>query len=147
MAGIDISSWTDSIIADRLMEGIYSRSVLPSSYTFSDYKSPMNLNPKQIIFQPEKKMTIVVWNDNTRTTVKCSGEDEFIPEVGFAMALVKKMFPNRRGELIDMINDSYRRALKSNTKKEKKTDEKQLTEKLESFGLKNVTEKVDSEPE
>lgn len=75
--------------------------------------------PKQIIFQPELKTTIVIWKDNSRTVVKCSDGEEFVPEVGFAMALVKKRFPNR-SEFLRMIKKAYVQPVKIKTKKETK---------------------------
>lgn len=66
----------------------------------------VSLIPEQIIFQPELKTTIVKWEDGTITTVKCSDEETFVPEVGVAMALVKKVFPNR-SEFLRMVNSAY----------------------------------------
>jgi len=48
-----------------------------------------NLEPKEIIFQPDNKATVVIWEDDTKTVVKCH-DDEFSKEFGFAMALAKK---------------------------------------------------------
>ena len=39
--------------------------------------------------------TIVLWNDGTKTTVKCSERDEYSEEVGLAMAISKKAFGNK----------------------------------------------------
>lgn len=36
--------------------------------------------------------TIIFWNDGTKTVVKCTASDEFDPDVGIAMAIVKRMF-------------------------------------------------------
>jgi len=53
------------------------------------------LKPEKIIFQ-SNHATIVYWNDGTKTVVKRADEDDkFIPEVGFAMALVKRIYGNR----------------------------------------------------
>lgn len=38
--------------------------------------------------------TIVIWNDGTKTVVKCSENDIYDPEKGLAMAFAKKMFGN-----------------------------------------------------
>ena len=61
---------------------------------YSSQQPQAKLKPEKIIFQ-NKYATIVYWNDGTKTVVKKSKEDKFIPEVGFAMALVKKMYENR----------------------------------------------------
>ena len=44
------------------------------------------------IFNPPA--TIVLWNDGTKTVVKCSNEESYDPEKGLAMAIVKKTFGN-----------------------------------------------------
>jgi hypothetical protein len=81
----------------------------------------MNFNPKQIIFQPDLKTTVVVWEDDSRTVVRCSKEEAFVQEVGFAMALVKKIFPNRT-DFLRMIDKAYVQPVKA--KKEKKVEVK-----------------------
>ena len=59
-----------------------------------DFKN-QQLKPEKIIFQ-NNYATIVYWNDGTKTVVKRADEDDkFIPEVGFAMALVKRIYGNR----------------------------------------------------
>lgn len=76
-------------------------------YRYTDYSKKLtNYKPKQIIFQPDLKTTVVIWEDESRTVVKCSGNEEFVPEIGFAMALVKKIFPNR-SEFLRMIDGAY----------------------------------------
>lgn len=38
--------------------------------------------------------TIILWNDGTKTVVKCQPEDTFDPEKGIAMAILKKLYGN-----------------------------------------------------
>lgn len=47
---------------------------------------------KNVKFNPPA--TIVFWTDNTKTVVKCKGED-YDPEKGLAMCICKKMLGNR----------------------------------------------------
>lgn len=47
---------------------------------------------KNIKFNPPA--TIVFWTDNTKTVVKCNGED-YDPEKGLAMCICKKMLGNK----------------------------------------------------
>ena len=47
---------------------------------------------KKVRFNPPA--TIVFWTDNTKTVVKCSGED-YDPEKGLAMCICKKMLGNK----------------------------------------------------
>lgn len=44
---------------------------------------------KKVIFN--NPATIILWNDGTRTVVKCNGRDTYDPEKGFAMAISKKV--------------------------------------------------------
>lgn len=50
---------------------------------------------KKVIFNGPA--TVVYWGDGTKTVVKCSKDDEFDPEKGLAMAIVKKFFGNENG--------------------------------------------------
>lgn len=45
---------------------------------------------KRIIFNPPA--TIVLWQDGTKTVVKCQNGEEFDPEKGLTMAIVKKIY-------------------------------------------------------
>lgn len=47
---------------------------------------------KNVKFNPPA--TIVFWADNTKTVVKCNGED-YDPEKGLAMCICKKMLGNK----------------------------------------------------
>ena len=47
---------------------------------------------KNVIFNDPA--TIVFWNDNTKTVVKCQNGDEFDPEKGITMAFFKKTHGN-----------------------------------------------------
>ena len=48
---------------------------------------------KNVIFNDPA--TIVFWDDGTKTIVKCQDGDEFDPEKGLAMAIVKKAYGNK----------------------------------------------------
>ena len=48
---------------------------------------------KNVIFNDPA--TIVFWEDGTKTVVKCRDGDEFDPEKGLAMAIVKKAYGNK----------------------------------------------------
>lgn len=47
---------------------------------------------KNIDFQPP--LTVAIWDDGTKTFVKCFGDEEFDPEKGAAMAIAKKFLGN-----------------------------------------------------
>ena len=59
-----------------------------SNYMPTDIRSCI----KKVKFNPPA--TIVFWTDNTKTVVKCSGED-YDPEKGLAMCICKKMLGNK----------------------------------------------------
>ena len=91
----------------KLLETFVSSNVNWDSVWIANYSSQqpsIKLKPEKIIFQ-NNYATIVYWNDGTKTVVKKSKEDEFIPEVGFAMALVKKMYGNR-SEILRWIENA-----------------------------------------
>ena len=50
----------------------------------------VGLSIKRVIFHGPA--TIVIWDDNTKTVVKCMEGDEFDPEKGLAMAISKRIF-------------------------------------------------------
>lgn len=59
----------------------------------SNHKSPdIRRLIKNVKFNPPA--TIVFWTDNTKTVVKCNGED-YDPEKGLAMCISKKMLGNK----------------------------------------------------
>lgn len=41
--------------------------------------------------------TIVMWDDGTKTVVKCRGGDTYSPHIGLAMCVTKKAMGNRKG--------------------------------------------------
>lgn len=65
-------------------------------------KSDMNHNCKQNAVDPleiknvyfNDPVTVVMWNDGTKTIVRCSENDFYDPEKGLAMAIVKKAYGN-----------------------------------------------------
>lgn len=48
---------------------------------------------KDVIFN--RKATIVLWKDGTKTVVKCQPGDKYSPEAGLAIAVMKKVFGNK----------------------------------------------------
>lgn len=62
---------------------------------------------KKVIFHGPA--TIVIWDDNTKTIVKCMDGDEFDPEKGLAMAISKRIFG-------DDFHATFKRYLKEEQK-------------------------------
>ena len=69
---------------------IAARDFLNSIYGISSSHIP---EIKNVIFNDPA--TIVFWEDGTKTVVKCQDGDEFDPEKGLAMAIVKKAYGNK----------------------------------------------------
>lgn len=51
------------------------------------------LGISKVIFNPPA--TIIIWDDDTKTVVKCGENDIYDPEKGMAMAICKKAFGNK----------------------------------------------------
>ena len=66
------------------------RNILNSTYGIGSSRIP---EIKNVIFNDPA--TIVFWEDGTKTVVKCQDGDEFDPEKGLAMAIVKKAYGNK----------------------------------------------------
>ena len=63
----------------------------------------VGLSIKKVIFHGPA--TIVIWDDDTKTVVKCMEGDEFDPEKGLAMAISKRIFG-------DDFHSTFKRYLK-----------------------------------
>lgn len=53
-----------------------------------EFETPPSFGIKKVIFN--NPATIVLWDDGTKTVVKCSENDRFDPEKGLAMAISEK---------------------------------------------------------
>ena len=74
---------------DEVPINIY-RNILNSTYGIGSSHIP---EIKNVIFNDPA--TIVFWEDGTKTVVKCQDGDEFDPEKGLSMAIVKKAYGNK----------------------------------------------------
>jgi hypothetical protein len=78
-----------------------------SSYVFVNCGVTFNqehFRPSKVIFNPP--YTILYWEDNTKTIVKCGDKDEFNEEVGVAMAISKRIC-GERGKFMDLVENAY----------------------------------------
>ena len=73
---------------------------LPGSFSYNDVAEALNRAFNPIIFGKSlviKKViyngpaTIILWNDRTKTVVKCKEGDSYSPEAGFALAVLKRL--------------------------------------------------------
>ena len=76
----------------ELQRSIY-RNMLNSMYGIRTAEKNYIPEIKNVIFNDPA--TIVFWEDGTKTVVKCQDGDEFDPEKGLAMAIVKKAYGNK----------------------------------------------------
>lgn len=63
------------------------------------WKAEKNPDPHEFIREIKNvyfndPATVVIWNDGTKTIVRCSENDFYDPEKGLAMAIVKKVYGN-----------------------------------------------------
>ena len=105
-------------------------------------KSVKGRGIEKVIFNPPA--TIVMWNDGTKTVVKCMEGDEFSPETGLAMCVAKKYFGS--GHKIKKMCESY---YKEQEEREKLKKMLSMKDKLEPCTLTskyiidgNVTKKM-----
>ena len=85
--------------------------------SFYYYSSPkISYIPAHIIYQPEHKITIVIWEDGTKTMVKCSEDEQYIPEYGVAMATIKKIYGSRAEFLRKVDSGSWQKILEKKPK-------------------------------
>lgn len=79
-------------------------------------ESKMNIPTiKHVLFNETKKVTTVLFTDGTRVTSKAMPNDEFDPEVGFAMCIMKKLYGNR--SKFQKVIKKYRKAGEHRNKK------------------------------
>jgi hypothetical protein len=95
----------------------------PQTITIADLnmyplKNITNLQPKSIKY--DKNYTTVTWNDGTKTTVRCSNEDEYSRYNGFCSALAKKVFgtSSQVRKIVETKNEEIELAKKKAEQKE-----------------------------
>lgn len=93
---INFSSEAESTV-EGLREGL-RRLVSEKEKIIFPWKCPQF---EKVIFN--KPATIILWKDGTKTVVKCMKGEEYDPEKGFAMAVVKKLL----GEHYSKVRKKY----------------------------------------
>lgn len=92
---------TDMVIRSNYSNEAYIRmSDLPKILKINEINHSVTI--KRVIFNPPA--TIVLWNDGTKTVVKCSENDAFDKEKGLAMAIVKRTNGNT-GSYFDVFKE------------------------------------------
>lgn len=102
--------------------------------------TPKKPIPKKVKFSGPA--TIILWEDGTKTVVKCQEEDVWSDEVGIVMCYVKKMLGNKGN-----FNNIFREAMKVaevQTKKEKLVSSTAIGgESYYSSALENMSDNID----
>lgn len=87
-------------VVDRIMNNIRN-----------DLKYQMDIRPyfriKKVIFN--NPATIVYWEDNTKTVVKCGENDTYSEEAGLALCFMKKALGNKGN-----YNNTFKKYIKEN---------------------------------
>jgi len=95
---------------------------------------PVPYQPRRIFFDPPA--TVVFWEDDTKTVVRCTEDDEFNPYYGFVCALGKKMF-GTNNEIARMIKNAEWKYDKNSKNKEKKVETKPASKPKKTQSNKN----------
>lgn len=78
-----------TISADKLEKAV--REAFCGDFRYA-YQVPRRLDIDKVIYNDPA--TIVIWNDGTKTVVKCHEGDRYDPEKGFLLCCAKKLFGN-----------------------------------------------------
>ena len=90
---------------------------------------------KSILFNEKKKVTTIIWNDDTKTMAKCTSDDDYDEELGVAICIAKKYYGNNQNQMRKEINKFKTRQKKHETAVQKRLDKKN-----------KVTEIIDDKP-
>lgn len=94
-------------IVDEIMEKICNKSSKEKVNKINNTVKPKMPKIKNIDFQPP--LTVVIWEDGTKTFVKCLDTDDFDPEKGAAMAIAKKALGDKYhyNDVINYYTEKY----------------------------------------
>ena len=87
---MNLISWNGAI--DAVDSALYAKKKMQELERGSKMDRDICKEIKNVKFNPPA--TIVFWTDNTKTVVKCNGED-YDPEKGLAMCICKKVLGNK----------------------------------------------------
>ena len=87
----DLGVLTDEIIPNAAVHVAVPHNNLPIFLKFLKDLS-VTSDIKKVIFNGPA--TIILWNDGTKTVVKCKEEDPYSKEAGFALCILKKLSGN-----------------------------------------------------
>lgn len=104
-------------VDNDLVDSAFECAIGLAAFLSSLCDSPVDLKVEEVMFNPPA--TIVRWSDGTKTVAKCSPEDTFNEELGFAMACTKKLI-----KPYDTIQDLIKNAIRVKPKAKKPCEKK-----------------------
>jgi hypothetical protein len=77
---------------------------------------------KAVYFVPHQGLTKVIWKDGTKTEVRCQDGDEYNPEAGLALCIIKYLFGNTNyyNEIFKSVFEKKANSIKKDTSVKKK---------------------------
>lgn len=66
------------------------------------FRSNTSMKAKKVIYN--NPATVVLWEDGTKTVVKCDSKDEYSPMLGLALCYMKKALGNSSRKLNDALH-------------------------------------------
>ena len=103
--GCEIEGYFNPAVYKKYLDGEKVTSVRPYKPALTKTPKTAEPTPKKVIFSGPA--TTILWNDGTKTTVKCQDEDVWADDVGIAMCYLKKMLGNQGN-----FNNIFREAMK-----------------------------------
>ena len=81
--------WIDPL---TITDPILNNKVFYTNYYRGGFTQRYIPTPKKIIVNEDSKVTVVMWDDNTKTIVKCSEADQYDPYAAYCAAFAKKCY-------------------------------------------------------
>ena len=81
--------WIDPL---TITDPVLNNKVSYTNYYHGGFTQRYIPTPKKIIVNEDSKVTVVMWDDNTKTIVKCSEADQYDPYAAYCAAFAKKCY-------------------------------------------------------
>lgn len=81
--------WIDPL---TITDPVLNNKVSYTNYYHGGFTQRYIPSPKKIIVNEDSKVTVVMWDDNTKTIVKCSEADQYDPYAAYCAAFAKKCY-------------------------------------------------------
>jgi hypothetical protein len=126
----DMSSWTtgffnSSAIQESAKEFKIAMAKAKEKINESALKTTVVLlTPKKVIYNRYERVTVVIWDDDTKTIAKAGENETWSEEMGYAACLMKKLYGSRSGYSKMLAKVSYRELTKE--EKKERAEERKL---------------------